>query len=51
MTSWEIEGQEFVNCNCNYACGCQFSEPPTHGDCKAIGTFRIERGHHGDIRL
>ena len=51
MTSWKIEGQEFVNCNCNYACGCQFAERPTHGDCKAIGTFRIDRGHHGDTRL
>ena len=51
MTPWIIEGVEFGNCNCAYGCGCQFNALPTHGDCKAIATYRIDRGHHGEIRL
>ena len=31
---WYIEGVEFSNCNCDYACPCQFeSRRPTYGDC------------------
>lgn len=51
MTPWEIEADEFGNCNCAYGCGCQFNALPTHGDCKAIVTYRVRRGHHGEIRL
>lgn len=51
MTPWTIHGDEFANCNCAYGCGCQFNALPTHGDCKAIGTFRIDRGQHGDVSL
>ena len=51
MTPWTIRGDEFGNCNCDYGCGCQFNALPTHGDCKAIDTYRIDRGHHGDVSL
>jgi hypothetical protein len=42
---------EFGNCNCSYACPCQFNALPTHGDCRAIGFFRIDRGHFGQTTL
>lgn len=51
MTPWEIEGFEFVNCNCAYGCPCQFNARPTHGHCEAAGAMEIERGHYGDVPL
>jgi hypothetical protein len=48
---WEFKGREFVNCNCSYACPCQFNALPTHGDCKAVAAMLIDEGHHGDVRL
>jgi hypothetical protein len=51
MINWEIHGLEFGNCNCSYGCPCQFNALPTHGHCRAIAFFRIDRGHFGDVRL
>jgi hypothetical protein len=51
MTDWEIHGMEFGNCNCSYGCPCQFNALPTHGNCQAIGFFRIDKGHFGDTKL
>jgi len=51
MTSWEIKGREFVNCNCAYGCPCQFNALPTHGFCEAIGAFTIDQGRHGNVTL
>lgn len=51
MIEWEIHGLEFGNCNCAYGCGCQFNALPTHGDCRAVAFFRIDRGHFGKTRL
>jgi hypothetical protein len=48
---WEIEGEEYGNCNCDYGCPCQFNALPTHGNCRAVGTVNIKRGHHGDTVL
>lgn len=51
MTPWEIKGHEFVVCNCDYACPCQFGSTPTYGNCEAVNTLEIEQGHHGDVKL
>lgn len=48
---WRLEGFEFVNCNCNFGCPCQFNSPPTTGDCKALGAVRIDKGHFGETSL
>lgn len=48
---WTIKAREFTNCNCSYGCPCQFNGLPTHGDCRAVVGFEIDRGHHGDTRL
>ncbi|MEM7223297.1 MAG: DUF1326 domain-containing protein [Pseudomonadota bacterium] len=48
---WEIHGLAFGNCNCDYSCPCQFHALPTHGDCRGIGFFRIDRGHFDGIPL
>ncbi len=51
MIPWEIEAREFVNCNCGYACPCQFNDLPTHGRCEAVGAIAIDKGHFGDVSL
>ena len=48
---WEIKATEFANCNCSYACPCQFSSLPTHGNCRYVAGYQIERGHFGDVKL
>jgi hypothetical protein len=48
---WTMKGREFIHCNCNYGCPCQFNALPTKGHCQAVGGFDIEEGHHGDTRL
>jgi hypothetical protein len=50
-TKWAIKGREFINCNCSYACPCQFNALPTNGHCQAVGGFVIEEGFHGTTRL
>jgi hypothetical protein len=51
MTEWSVEGQGYANCNCAYGCPCQFNALPTHGDCRAVLGFRIDKGHFGAIGL
>ena len=48
QVDWYIEGAEFSNCNCDYACPCQFeSRRPTHGDCRGFAAVCIDKGHFG----
>lgn len=51
MIDWELQATEFVNCNCDYGCPCQFNALPTFGDCKAIAAYHITKGHFGDVAL
>lgn len=52
QVDWYIEGVEFSNCNCDYACPCQFaSRRPTYGDCRGFAAVRIDKGYFGDVAL
>lgn len=51
MTPWEIRGHELANCNCSYACPCQFNALPTDGTCQAAVGYQVEEGRFGDVRL
>ena len=52
QVDWYIEGVEFSNCNCDYACPCQFeSRRPTYGDCRGFAAALIDKGHFGDVAL
>lgn len=42
---------ELTNCNCAFGCPCQFNALPTHGTCEAALSFRIEKGHYGEVKL
>lgn len=48
---WHIKGFEFVNCNCDFGCPCQFNGRPTHRGCDAFAAVRIEDGYFGDASL
>ncbi len=48
---WEIKGRQFVNCNCNYGCPCQFDVSPTHGHCRGVGAVQIDQGAYGTVKL
>ncbi|HEX4781709.1 MAG TPA: DUF1326 domain-containing protein [Usitatibacter sp.] len=51
MIDWFVKGVELGNCNCRYACPCQFGELPSHGSCRAMGGFQVEQGRFGDVKL
>jgi hypothetical protein len=51
MTPWEIQADQFTNCNCAYGCPCQFNALPTYGNCAAISGYDIKKGHFGDVKL
>lgn len=48
---WMIKGREYVNCNCNYGCPCQFNSPTTHGFCEAIACTLIDKGYFNETKL
>ncbi|MBZ2168707.1 MULTISPECIES: DUF1326 domain-containing protein [Marinobacter] len=48
---WRLKGLEYVNCNCDLGCPCQFMGRPSHGDCEAFAAVKIEDGYFGDTRL
>ena len=52
--NWQIAGQYYENCNCDYVCPCapgQMQVKPTNGDCTFAMGFQIERGRFGDVAL
>ena len=48
---WEMQGLEYVNCNCAWGCPCQFNGLPTHGNCRAAGFVQIDQGRFGEVPL
>jgi hypothetical protein len=50
-TEWHIVGDEVGNCNCVWACPCQFDARPSEGHCEAIIGYAIREGHFGDTDL
>lgn len=51
MTEWKLSGTYFETCNCEAACPCVFTSPPTEGDCTALVAWHINEGRFGDTRL
>ncbi len=53
-TNWQISGQYFETCNCDYVCPCvpgKFAVEPTHGDCIFAMAFHVEHGRYGSVPL
>jgi hypothetical protein len=51
--SWNINGQVFELCNCNFICPCWFdpSVTPDHGYCRSTWTFDIQEGQFDGVDL
>jgi hypothetical protein len=52
--NWQIEGQYYENCSCDYLCPCvptQLQAKPTKGSCTFAMGFQIERGRFGEVSL
>lgn len=53
-TLWQLKGQYFETCNCDFLCSCPESHQkaiPTKGDCIAAMVYSIEEGSFGDVAL
>jgi hypothetical protein len=50
-TKWTIEADYLQACNCDYGCPCEFSAPPTRGDCQGMGAWKINHGRYGELSL
>lgn len=52
-TSWELQGVEYGNCNCDYGCPCQFLGRPSSpdGDCRYAMFTQIDTGKYGGLSL
>ena len=54
MPAWEINGEYFETCSCDYVCPCiltNMAAPPTNGDCNFAMVFQIDRGALDSVKL
>lgn len=53
-TSWQVSGQYYETCNCDFVCPCvphQMSVRPSKGTCIFAMAFQVERGSFGSVSL
>ena len=53
-TTWQLSGDYFETCNCDYLCPCLTSNlagQPTQGHCNVAMAFHINEGRYGDLAL
>ena len=53
-TSWQIQGDYFETCNCDFLCPCittHLAATPTQGHCDVGLVFHIEQGNYGGVAL
>ena len=50
-TKWNVSGIYFEACNCEAACPCVFTGPPTSGECTVLIGWHIDQGAFGDAKL
>lgn len=52
-TLWELRGQGYEFCNCDFGCGCNFGGFPNSkdGSCRALVGMHITRGYCGNTDL
>jgi hypothetical protein len=54
MGTWQVDGDYFETCNCDFLCPClpsNMSAAPTNGHCLFALVFRVDKGHHGATKL
>lgn len=53
-TAWEVRGDYFETCSCDYVCPClpsNLAAQPTKGSCHFAFVFHIDHGRYGDVGL
>jgi hypothetical protein len=48
---WNFEADFLQACNCDYGCPCEFSAPPTRGNCEGMVAWQIRTGNYGSVKL
>src|ERR1044071_1888240 len=48
---WNFEAEFIQACNCDYGCPCEFSAPPTRGNCEGSVAWQIRKGNFGSVKL
>src|SRR2546423_14975671 len=52
MSDWWLKAELVETCNCAaFACPCNYTAAPTHGDCRSVAVYDIKEGAYGDTRL
>jgi hypothetical protein len=49
--SWQVQGTYMESCSCDAICPCITLSAPTHGDCRALVAWQIEKGRDGGVGL
>jgi hypothetical protein len=52
--NWQIRGQYYETCNCDFVCPCvpgQLAVMPTKGTCIFAMAYQIEQGRYGNVPL
>jgi hypothetical protein len=53
-TAWEVQGDYFETCSCDYVCPClpsNLAAQPTKGSCHFAFVFHIDQGRYGQVAL
>jgi hypothetical protein len=53
-SNWQISGEYFETCNCDFLCPCVTSNltaRPTKGDCKVALAFHVKQGNFDGVKL
>jgi hypothetical protein len=53
-TSWQLSGDYFETCSCDFLCPClpsNLAAQPTKGDCNFAFVFHIDQGRYGNVAL
>jgi hypothetical protein len=48
---WNFDADFIQACNCDYGCPCEFSAPPTRGNCEGMVAWKITKGKFNDTSL
>lgn len=51
MSSWQLNGNIIIACNCDFDCPCNFNAPPSHGKCEGGWVWAITDGLVRDVRV
>jgi hypothetical protein len=49
--NWQVRGTYFEACNCAIVCPCNFTNPPTEGECKVMVAWHVDEGRYGSVDL